>query len=145
MCGARTSSVIANCEYCGIEINRAAESKITPHEMTNALTKRIADAKGIANVFSGGECVAEAIVSFPLPTEINLLTQFFLFCHGNVREGYFFSVIDARNPERAAWRAKAKAAYQALRLASLNNPQLTSFLAPLDKIYGVQSNKFFGC
>jgi hypothetical protein len=41
----------------------------------------------------------------------------------------------------SAWKAKASAAYQALRLATLNNPQLATFIAPFDQIYGIQSGQ----
>ena len=45
---------------------------------------------------------------------------------------------------KEAWQAKARSAYERLRLASLNNPQLTQFIAPFDSIYGVQSGKAKG-
>jgi hypothetical protein len=144
-CGAKTNSLIANCEYCGIEIKRAEESKITPQEMIHALTKRIQEAKGISDWATSGQGTAEAIGLFPLPTDTNLLAQFFLFCHGNVGEevGVMTSIFKKTwtDNKRPAWKAKASAAYQALRLATLNNPQLATFIAPFDQIYGVQSGQ----
>ena len=147
-CGAKTSSVIANCEYCGIEIKRAAESKITPQEMTDALTKRIQACRGWWPPKNQKQ--AEVIHAFPLPTDVNLLAQLLMFCHGNIKGrvdmGIFGNLMGFGSsaemvPDQQAWKAKACALYQALRLAALNNPQLTTFLAPFDQIYGIQASQ----
>lgn len=45
------------------------------------------------------------------------------------------------DPTQAAWKAKARAAYERLRLASLNNPQMGQFIAPFNSDYGAQSSQ----
>ena len=136
-CGAKTNSVVSNCEYCGIEIKRAAESQITAQEMLNALTKRISDCPGIGSFKSRNQ--AEAIANFVLPSDIGLLAEFLVFCHGHAPTDAFNKYMSGQFMTKEAWQAKARSAYERLRLASLNNPQLSSYLAPFDKIYGMHS------
>jgi|ERR1017187_4374643 hypothetical protein len=129
-CGAKTSSVIANCEYCGIEIPKIGQ--LTPQEYIKALSHRLERA-GEDDYLKGRD---NAIKGFPIPSDIPTLTDFFIFCHGNTERG-----IDRETGESGCWLNKAKAAYDRLRLASLNNPQLMSFLEEYKSTYSDQAMK----
>ena len=141
-CGASTSSLIANCEYCGIELHRSEQRAISPEEHIGALRKRL-EACSMATPTGAFKLnkqvflrkkMAEVIEMFPIPTDIQLLSNFFVYCHGNSGDPFW----QMSDPASLAWRSKASAAYQALRLASLNNPQLAGFLAPFDQVYGIR-------
>ncbi|MBP6507064.1 MAG: hypothetical protein KA257_05820 [Opitutaceae bacterium] len=142
-CGAKVSAVIANCEYCGTELKRAAQ--LSTDEYIGALKRSIDEYRKRATeaddddgeLYPGKAAEAKAIGMFPLPSEISLLTEFFAFCHGNCKTG-----LGAWGDEvNDAWKAKAKAAYTRLRLASLNNPQLTGFLEEFKATYSNDAPK----
>lgn len=139
-CGAKTDSVISNCEYCGIEIAKVQE--LSPREYMKALTRSLHEAKVKMKAEMGseysemadGETVERTMLTaFPIPSDIPTLTEFFIFCHGNVQGG-----LAGIGQTSGAWRSKAKAAYDRLRLASLNNPQLTSFLNDFKSTYSAE-------
>jgi hypothetical protein len=82
-CGAKSNSIVANCEYCGVEIANAQNLK--PEEYISAMGRAMVKARENAGWFSGNKDEAEiaALKAFPIPTEIQTLTAFFMFCHGN--------------------------------------------------------------
>jgi hypothetical protein len=141
-CGAKTSSIVANCEYCQVELRIEAAAAIAPQEFIGALVKSLeasaqVKATGIERLnpaLATSRAKAEVIERFPIPSSLNHLTHFFLFCHGNCKSGMHGTALDA-----IAWKAKAKAAYEGLRLAALNDAQLTGFLVQFDKVYGSAS------
>jgi len=141
-CGAKTSAAIANCEYCGVEIKKA--DQLTPKDYISALAHSIDEYKRKARssddtyneAIDGEKATANAIGMFPIPSDVSLLTEFFMFCHGNVKEGF-----EGMQADNKAWRAKAKAAYDKLRLASLNNPQISSFLDDFKAYYSSEAMK----
>ena len=144
-CGANVSAVVANCEYCGSELKRTAQ--LSPDDYIAALKRSIEEYRRKAKdeeadnddgePFPVKAAEAKAIGMFPLPSEISLLTEFFVFCHGNCKTGWDAwgdKVVDA-------WKAKAKAAYTRLRISSLNNPQLTGFLEEFKATYSDSAPK----
>lgn len=147
-CGAKTNSVIANCEYCCVEISRPAQ--LNPQDYVKALAHSIEEAKRKAKAegdFSGmwsewidGKPIeVRMIKNFPIPSDISTLTEFFIYCHGNVQTG-----IESMSADSGAWSSKAKAAYDRLRLASLNAPQLSSFLEEFKSSYSADAMKARG-
>ena len=142
-CGAKISSIVANCEYCGAELSKSAEGKLSSQEIIEALNRRIANCRGI---LERDEQKAAAISAFVLPSDLQTLAEVFLYFHGNVRTGSNAW----GDPVCDAWKGKAKSAYERLRLASLNNSQMTQFIAPFDVLYGTSAKKpsliarFFG-
>ncbi len=143
-CGAATSDAHDACEYCGAD--SSAASNLTPDQHTKAFAKYIEQTVARAragakdpeyfNIIDKERATATAIKSFPAPTKPDSLAAFFVYCHGNVTvEGYEFG------GELEAWRSKAKGAYEALRLASLSNPQLASFLEDFKSSYSAGAIK----
>lgn len=124
-CGAINSSVISNCEYCGVEFSKAQE--LTPQEFVTAIGKAIVKVRNstgrFSNRFDKDEAEETAMKAIPIPSDIPTLTAFFMYAHGNFPKEKMI-----RSHSEEAWRLKTKAAYDMLRLASLNNPQLTNFL-----------------
>lgn len=122
--------MIANCEYCGSELRPTAQ--LSPDAHIAALRRSIEEYKRKAKedddcadeLFPLKAAEVKAIGMFPIPSDLSLLTEFFVFCHGNCRTGFDSWGDEVNN----AWKAKAKAAFARLRLASLNNPQLAGFL-----------------
>lgn len=138
-CGAKTDSIIANCEYCGVEFVKA--QTLTPQEYIAAVGRAIAIAQNKAgsSLLAKDEADSTTLMSIPIPSDIPTLTAFFMFCHGNVKGGF-----DGWNPGQKAWAAKAKGSYDMLRLASLNNPQLSSFLEEFKSSYSAEAMKAQG-
>ncbi len=122
-CGASTSSVVAHCEYCGTELS--GDAKLSPQEHVAALAKAFAS----ADRYSPSDQQA-AIAAMPIPTDLQVGLAFFLYCHGNVKDG-----LEGSDPTNIAWRYKAKVAYDSLRLAALNNSQLSEFLRDFQEMY----------
>ena len=129
--------MIANCEYCGVELKRGAQ--LSPDDYIAALKHSIEEYRRKAEeaddddgeLYPGKAAEVKAIGMFPIPSEISLLTEFFVFCHGNCKTGFYTLGDEVNN----AWKSKAKAAYARLRLSSLNNPQLTGFLEEFKATY----------
>jgi hypothetical protein len=134
-CGAKADSVVGNCEYCGVEFAKA--QSLTPQEFVTAVGRAISTAKEKTKWGQDREEAAStALMAIPIPSDIPTLTAFFMFCHGNVKHGW-----DALGTEQSAWRSKTKGAYDMLRLASLNNPQLATFIEEFKGSYSVEGMK----
>ena len=142
-CGAKVSAITANCEYCGCELERAAQ--LSPDEYIAALKRSIEEYRRKAEeaddddgeLYPGKAAEAKAISMFPIPSEISLLTELFVFCHGNCKTGWDY-IGDKVND---AWKSKAKAVYTRLRISSLNNSQLTGFLEEFKETYSEAAQK----
>ena len=118
-CGAKADSVVANCEYCGIEFAKA--QSVTPQEFITAVARAI-------NTYTFRH---EGITIVPIPNDVPTLMSFFIYCHGNIsyNPDYF------SDPDQEAWRSKAKASFEMLRLASSENPKISKFLSQYERIY----------
>jgi hypothetical protein len=139
-CGAKTDSVISNCSYCGIEISKVQE--ISPDEYIAAIGHALITAKNNCKSKYDHEkeqAMLDVLQSIPIPSDVKRLTAFFMYCHGNVKVGF-----DGMDNATPVWRTKAKAAYDGLRLASLNNPQLSSYLDDFKSMYSTEAMKKAG-
>lgn len=120
-CGAKADSVVANCEYCGIEFARA--QSLTPQEFVAAVGR---------SVLSYPSYEADVpIKAIPIPSDVPTLMAFFMFCHGNLSD----NIIEFHFPDQSAWRAKARASFDMLRLASSENPKISKFLEEFKSTY----------
>lgn len=124
-CGAKADSVVANCEYCGIEFARA--KLLTPQEFVAAVGRAI----------SSSYDEAETIRTIPIPSDVPTLMAFFMFCHGNLSH----NPLEFRNSDQSAWRAKARASFDMLRLASSENPKISKFLEEFKSTYSDEGIK----
>jgi hypothetical protein len=120
-CGAKADSVVANCEYCGIEFARA--QSLTPQEFVAAVGRSVLSYPSYE--------ADEPIKAIPIPSDVPTLMAFFMFCHGNLSD----NPIEFRNPDQSAWRAKARASFDMLRLASSENPKISMFLEEFKSTY----------
>jgi hypothetical protein len=118
-CGAKADSVVANCEYCGIEFARA--KLLTPQEFVAAVGRAI----------SSSYDEAETIRTIPIPSDVPTLMAFFMFCHGNLSH----NPANFYNDDQSAWRAKAKSSFEMLLLASSENPKISKFLEQFKSTY----------
>jgi hypothetical protein len=142
-CGAATSDTHDSCEYCGVDLSAA--SNLNPDQHTKAFAKYIEQT--VTRARAGAEnpesfdvlnrkvdVTATAIKSFPAPTKPDSLAAFFVYCHGNV-------TAEGDKVEIEAWRSKAKGAYEGLRLLSLSNPPLASFLEDFRSSYSADASR----
>ena len=118
-CGAKADSVVANCEYCGIEFAKA--QSLTPQEFVAAVGRAI----------SSSYDEAETIRTIPIPSDVPTLMAFFMFCHGNLSH----NPLEFRNSDQSAWRAKAKSSFEMLVLVSSENPKISKFLEEFKSTY----------
>jgi len=118
-CGAKADSIVANCEYCGIEFARA--KLLTPQEFVEAVGRSV----------SSSYEADEAIRSIPIPSDVPTLMSFFMFCHGNLSH----NPANFYDDDQSAWRAKAKSSFEMLLLASSENPKISKFLEQFKSKY----------
>ena len=134
-CGAQINSVIKNCEYCGTEIEN--KTVLSPTEYVAAIGRALMTAESKHKFQSDAErAKISTLEQIPIPMDIPTLTAFFMFCHSNTRTG-----LESQSPLPLAWQGKAKSAYDMLRLASINNSQLSSFLAEFKDRYSDEAIK----
>ena len=137
-CGAKTSSVVANCEYCGIEIARV--NKLSAEEYMASIQKRLDAITNEEFKFDHHKTKAqtEAIMLLPLPSSTEALVGLFTYCHGH---NQIFNALGDGPPAEIikAWRGKATSAYDRLRVISLNNPQLSEFLKEYSGTYSPEA------
>ncbi len=124
-CGAKADSIVANCEYCGIEFKRT--QSLTPQEFVAAVGRAV----------SSYTLREEGITIIPIPSDVPTLMAFFMYCHGNLSYNPdYFNASD-----QSAWRSKAKASFEMLRLASSENPKISKFLLQYERIYSEEGMK----
>lgn len=126
-CGAKADSVVANCEYCGIEFARA--QSLTPQEFVAAVGRSVLSYPSYE--------ADEPIKAIPIPSDVPTLMAFFMFCHGNLSH----NPLEFRNSDQSAWRAKARASFDMLRLASSENPKISKFLEEFKSTYSDEGIK----
>jgi len=141
-CGAKTSSVVANCEYCGVEIARV--NTLSVDEYMASIQRRLDNCsskdfnsvrRGIADIMMRQSAaqraktlaLAETICLLPLPSNTEALLALFSYCNGH-DQPIGFGTRSEKKEEILAWRGKALAAYERLRVMALNNPQLSDYL-----------------
>lgn len=129
VCGASQSSVVANCAYCGSEIERAAELK--PEEYIAALRTRLDNVKDRKSSFEADEERVRVIQMFTMPSNVECLVEFLTFCDGNSESG--------KGDAKEAWFGKARAAYGKLRIMALNNPQLGDIIKEYGQRYSTEA------
>ena len=127
-CGAKTNSVAANCEYCGVEI--AKKSVLSPQEYIQALGRCLENVgrKEYEEVNGKENAIRAAIQLFPIPSDLPCLIEFFTFCSSNDRFINEFDTSSLEKEQILAWRGKAAATYQRLQFAAMNNPRLLEVL-----------------
>ena len=124
-CGAPTNSLVAHCEYCGVEMTKA--SSISPEEYINALSKSLATAISKATKLYTETAKKDAITQFPVPSDLPRLVAFFSYTSSNdVEIGADTSEVEGHVIR--AWRGKAAAAYQQLQFAAMNDAKLLEVL-----------------
>ena len=123
-CGAPTNSLVAHCEYCGVEMAKA--SSISPEEYINALSKSLATAISKATNLYKENAKKDAITQFPVPSDLPLLVAFFNYTSSNDVDLEDTSTTQADAVK--AWRGKAAAAYQQLQFAAMNDARLLEVL-----------------
>ncbi len=136
-CGAKTNQVILNCEYCGSTLT--PNSTLKPSDYIEALQRRLDSIQQSDSPDSDKhDEQLSAIRMFTMPSEIQCLIEFLTFCDGNaVMENTDF---DSEQAELiSAWKGKATAAYNKLRIASVNNPDITSFLKDYSSRYSAEA------
>lgn len=137
-CGAKKSVLIAACAYCGVEVTHDRE--LGREEYLQALVasidNKVRERLGPdADEFDRQDARVEAIRELPIPSETQTCAAFLFFCHSNVSPSY------EAEDESDAWKGKAKAAYDSLRLATLNDPQIGRFLEDYRSIYSADALK----
>ena len=124
-CGAKADSVVANCEYCGIEFAKA--QSLTPQEFVAAVGRAI----------SSSYDEAETIRTIPIPSDVPTLMAFFIYCHGNIS----LAPEEFLDFDQSAWRAKAKSSFEMLVLVSSENPKISKFLEQYKSTYSDEGIK----
>jgi hypothetical protein len=153
ICGAARDPLNTNCKFCGTAYQL---EKLTGETYINALRTVLAhidEGEGksksasselvsafTGKQFAGADAKVSAISTFAMPSDVENLLQFLAFCHGNAQMALIFG---DRGGERVrgAWLGKAKMAFTQLKMKSIGNPSLVSYIAEYEPLYGVKAKK----
>ncbi len=119
-CGAKTSQYVENCEYCGINLSKS--SNISVDEYISAISNSISDIKNKS-------AVEDFIYNIPIPNGMDKQLSLFNLMNSGVTGGEFTS----------ARYMKARGLYDSLRLASIGDYSVASYLTSFQNKYSQEA------
>lgn len=81
-----------------------------------------------------------AITTFAMPTDIESLLQFFMFCHGNASVHVSWDD-EVGSLEKEAWTGKAKMAFGQLKFLGASNTNIIGRIQEYESIYGTNAKR----
>jgi hypothetical protein len=156
ICGAPRDPIDLNCKYCGtafenknitgetyIDALRTILEKIDEKESNKSAFHQAAE--GVVSAFKKQRSPAmqaklNAIATFAMPTDIESLLQFFMFCHGNASVHVSWDD-EAGSLEKEAWTGKAKMAFGQLKFLGASNTSISGRMQEYESIYGANARR----